>query len=123
MKNARQSLGRWGEALAAQVLRARGYALVAHNWRCQAGEIDLIAQDEGVWVFIEVRTRRGTTHGIPEETITSTKRERLMATAMAYLAEHDLNDVDWRIDVVAIEVSRGGIAQRVTIIPNAVQAW
>jgi putative endonuclease len=119
----RRALGRRGEDLAAQVLLARGYDIVERNWRCRAGEVDLIAEHQGVRVFVEVRTRRGRAFGTPEESITPKKRARMIEVAITYLSEHGLDNVDWRIDVVAIEVGRNGQARRVTVIPNAVQMW
>lgn len=118
----RQSLGRRGESLAAQVLQERGYIIVERNWRCQAGEVDLVTKQQDVWIFVEVRTRRSMAFGTPEESITPRKRARLIDVAATYLAEHGLTDVDWRIDVVAIEMGRDGRARRVTVVPNAVEA-
>jgi putative endonuclease len=118
----RQSLGRRGESLAAQVLQERGYIIVERNWRCQAGEVDLVTKQQDVWIFVEVRTRRSMAFGTPEESITPRKRARLIDVAATYLAEHGLTDVDWRIDVVAIEMGRDGCARRVTVVPNAVEA-
>jgi putative endonuclease len=119
----RRALGRRGEDLAAQALLARGYDIIERNWRCRAGEVDLIAEHQGVRVFVEVRTRRGRAFGTPEESITPKKCARLIEVAMTYLSERGLDDVDWRIDVVAIEMGRDGQARRVTVIPNAVQMW
>ena len=117
---ARADLGRRGEALAAEKLAASGYTLVAHNYRCSAGEIDLIARHGETWVFVEVRTRRGGAFGTPEESITPRKRQHLNAAAQHYLQEQNLGDVDWRIDVVAVELSAKGKLLRVDVLENAV---
>jgi putative endonuclease len=117
----RQQLGRRGETLAAEKLTALGYALVARNYRCAAGEIDLVARQGEAWVFVEVRTRRGGQFGTPEDSITPRKRQHLVAAAQTYLQEHQLPDVPWRIDVVAVELSRRGELLRVDVIENAIQ--
>jgi putative endonuclease len=117
----RQQLGRRGETLAAEKLAALGYSLVARNYRCAAGELDLIARAGEVWVFVEVRTRRGGQFGTPEDSITPRKQRHLIAAAQTYLQEHQLADAPWRIDVVAVEFSPRGELLRVDVIENAVQ--
>src|SRR5947209_4231245 len=84
---ARRQLGASGERVAANWLEARGYRILARNWRCPYGELDLIAEQNGEIIFVEVKTRRGATHGAPEEAITPAKRVRLIAAAQTYLAE------------------------------------
>lgn len=121
MTTARQGLGRRGEALAAEKLNALGYEIVARNYRCAAGEIDLVARQGEVWVFVEVRARRGRRFGMPEESITPRKRRHLIAAAHTYLQENQLADVSWRIDLVAVELSARGLLLRVEVIENAVQ--
>ena len=120
MTKARVNLGRLGENLAAEKLQASGYTIVARNYRCEAGEIDLIAQQQGDWVFVEVRTRRGATFGTPEESLTPRKRQHLLAAAQNYLQVNQLVEVPWRIDFVAVELSPRGELLRVEIIENAV---
>jgi putative endonuclease len=120
MVNARHSLGKRGEQYAAQYLTDRGYAIRTRNWRCPVGEIDLVAEKEGKLIFVEVRTRRGDRLGTPEESITPTKRARLIAAAQTYLDEQGQADRDWRIDVVAIEIGSHGEVKRCTLIENAI---
>jgi len=121
MTTPRQGLGRRGEALAEEKLTALGYTIVAHNYRRAAGEIDLVARQGEGWVFVEVRTRRGGKFGTPEESITPRKRQHLIAAAQTYLQEHQLADVPWRIDLVAVELSTRGDLLRVDVIENAVR--
>lgn len=121
MTRARAGLGRRGETLAAEKLAALGYQIVARNYRCAPGEIDLIALRGEVWVFVEVRTRRGKAFGTPEESITPRKRQHLIAAAQSYLQENNLDDADWRIDVVAVELTPQGRLVRVEVIENAVR--
>jgi len=121
MTNARHSLGKRGERYAAQYLTERGYAIRTRNWRCPVGEIDLVTEKEGKLILVEVRTRRGDRLGTPEESITPTKRARLIAAAQTYLDEQGQTDRDWRIDVVAIEIGSQGEVRRCTLIENAIE--
>lgn len=115
-------VGRWGEELAAQALIAHGYTVIERNWRCPAGEIDLIAQESGAWVFVEVKLRRGHSFGTPEEGVTARKSERLLNAGLAYIEQHQLDGVDWRIDVLAIDIGPSGKAQRLALYRDAVRA-
>jgi putative endonuclease len=115
----RQGLGRWGEGLAAQHLAAKGYEVVDRNWRCERGELDLVARDGDCLVVVEVRTRRGRLLGTPEESITQAKQARLIALADAYVEECDWPGY-WRIDVVAVEMDRRGRLLRVDHYENAI---
>ena len=121
MAMTRIELGRRGERLAEEKLAAAGYVPVARNYRCAAGEIDLIARHGETLVFVEVRTRRGGAFGLPEASLTPAKRRHLIAAAQTYLQENNLPEAAWRIDVVAIEFSPRGALMRVDIVENAVQ--
>jgi putative endonuclease len=109
-----------GEALAAEKLAGLGYVVVARNYRCAAGELDLVARLAATWVFVEVRTRRSRALGTPEESLTPRKRRHLIAAAQTYLQAHGLVDVPWRIDLVAVELSPRGDLLRVDVVENAV---
>ena len=121
MPDKRHVLGRRGEDYAAHYLAASGYRVLARNWRCKSGEIDLIAEEAEALIFVEVRTRRGDRWGTPEESITPAKRTKLVAAAQTYLDEHGQADRDWRIDVLAIEIGSRGEVQRCTLIENAIE--
>ncbi|MEW5988423.1 MAG: YraN family protein [Chloroflexota bacterium] len=123
MTDDRKGLGKWGEGLAARYLEDKGYQVVARNWRNRQGEIDLVAQAGQVWVFVEVKTRRGRATGTPEEGVTWRKGHQLLELAQAYLLAHELEDVEWRIDVVAVELDGHGRLLRCEHIPNAVTDW
>ncbi|HEV3496670.1 MAG TPA: YraN family protein, partial [Actinomycetes bacterium] len=82
----RGELGRRGEALACARLTAAGLRVVARNWRCQTGEIDVVAEAPGLLVFCEVKTRRGDGYGSPAAAVTAAKQARLRGLAAAYLA-------------------------------------
>ncbi len=121
MTRTRLNLGRLGEHLAEQKLTASGYAILARNYRCRAGEIDLVARQGETVVFVEVRTRRGTAFGLPEASLTPRKRQHLIAAAQTYLQANELAEAPWRIDVVAVELSPQGDLLRVDVIENAIQ--
>jgi putative endonuclease len=123
MSDDRQKLGRWGEQLAAQYLESHGYKVLDRNWRCRRGEIDLVAKEGDVLVFVEVKTRRGRDYGTPEEALTRYKVKRLLELGQRYMLERDLEDVEWRVDLVAVELDRQGKLLRFEHVPNAVWAW
>jgi putative endonuclease len=123
IKKGRRRLGQWGELVASHQLEAEGYVVLARNWRCARGEIDLVAQAGQVLVFVEVKTRRGRALGTPEEGVTWTKRRKLLEVAQHYLLQHDLTDIDWRIDMIAVELDQKGKLLRCEHIENAVTAW
>jgi len=102
----RRKLGQWGEEQATRYLEAQDCQVVTTNWRCTAGEVDLVVQDGDWLAFVEVRTRRGRAYGTPEESITAPKLARMAAVAESYVYEHEWEG-NWRLDVVAIEIHRG----------------
>ena len=106
----RVRLGRRGEAIARQHLERQGYTILQTNYRRPEGEIDLVARDGEETVFVEVRTRLGSAFGTPEESVTPTKKERLLAMAQRYMAEHGGDT--WWVDVVAIQLDRTGRLSR-----------
>jgi len=115
-----KELGRLGEDLAARYLQGQGYEILQRNYRCQAGEIDIVARDGSWLVFVEVRTRTGHYFGTPEESITSAKKSHLLLAGQTYVDERGW-DGYWRIDVVAIELSPQGSLRRIHLIRNAVE--
>jgi putative endonuclease len=120
MTDPRRGLGRRGEELAVAELIRRGYSVRQRNWRCPDGEMDVVAEHDGWLVFVEVRTRRGCNLGSPEVSITPAKCDRLIRVAQNYLLEFEPNEVDWRIDVIAVELTRSGKLIRVDVYENAV---
>lgn len=105
-----KSKGNRGEAEVARFLRSRGYALLASQWRCRFGEIDLVVRDpEGVLCFVEVKLRGTGARALPREAVDRRKQEKLRLTAAAYLSFHDM-DVPVRFDVGEVyEDDRGGM--------------
>ncbi len=107
--NARE-YGRLAEAVAAEFLAGRGYRLVAANYRCRAGEVDLIAWDGPVLVFVEVKARRQGQAGAPVEAIDERKLRRLRAAAGHYLATHfRRGEPLCRFDAVLAGPGAGGV--------------
>ena len=99
-------LGRWGEELAAQELRARGCEILASGWRCRFGEIDLIARDGDYLCFVEVKLRRTDAFGSAGAFVDRRKQERLRISAGLYLAEYPTR-LQPRFDVAEIYAPQG----------------
>ncbi len=93
--------GKWGENLAVAFLEKEGFEVISRNWRFKRAEIDIIAKEKGILVFIEVKTRSGTYFGRPEEMVDQRKRRLLIDAAMAYMRSVGY---EWeiRFDIVAI---------------------
>jgi putative endonuclease len=103
----RRLLGERGEDLAAAHLVAQGMVLLDRNWRCDAGEIDLVLRDGAVLVVCEVKTRSSTAFGEPLEAVTPVKAARLRRLAVRWVREHDCRPGDIRIDMVGVLAPRG----------------
>lgn len=100
-----KELGRMGESAGARYLDARGYTILHRNWRCEAGEVDIIAQDEHYLIFVEVKTRRTNELGSPAEAVTSERRKRYERIASHYLHAAECDFMPIRFDVLSIEAS------------------
>jgi len=116
----RRDTGIWGEKLAKDFLKKRGYHIWETNYRCPEGEIDIVAKHKDYLVFIEVRTKKSLEFGRPEESITPAKQARMRATAAHYRQTHNDLPQLWRIDVVAIELDQKSKLSRIELIENAV---
>ncbi len=113
----RQRRGRRGEALAAERLVGLGYRLLERNARARGWELDLVAEDGGVIVFVEVRSRATGAHGAAAESVTRDKQARLSRAALAYLAARGWLERPARFDVVAVDGPAG--VERVEVIRDA----
>ena len=122
MSDRRKGLGRLGEDLAAELLLGEGLVILARNWRCEIGEIDIVAREDDIVALVEVKTRRGRGAGTPEQGITEAKRRKLCALAQAYI---DLSGWEGliRIDVVAVEMDRTGKLLPIRYWREAVSCW
>lgn len=117
----RKRLGDAGERYAARLLEGRGHRILARQWRCAAGELDLVTLDGDELVFVEVRTRRGDIAGTPEDSLDARKAARLLALGEHFLAAHPAHERRvWRIDLVAIVLDRAGRVVRATHHVDAV---
>jgi putative endonuclease len=117
MKNARRQLGDQGEDLAAAALRQQGYKILERNYVTAMGEIDLIARQGKTLVIVEVKTRKSSRFGSPQESVSVTKQNRLRRLADYYLKDKRLVGSPVRFDVVAVTLA--GERPQVEIIPNA----
>lgn len=121
-----KDLGRRGEDVARRFLKRQGLKILARNYRCRAGEVDLIALDRSTRrqmgaetvAFVEVKTRSSDRYTDPEFAVDARKRDHLVKVARHYLAHHDAADLNVRFDVLAIVIS-GGEKPQVKYIPNA----
>jgi putative endonuclease len=117
MLNRRQQVGEAGEALAARMLRKRGYRIVATNYRTALGEIDIVARDGDTIVFVEVKARQSTRFGAPKWAVTPRKQRKISMVALSYLKATGQSAAKARFDVVSIR--SGPLRPEVEIIRNA----
>ena len=113
----RQQLGKSGEDLAVDELVAQGYAILARRYRTRGGEIDIVAEEGGTVVFVEVKARASSDFGSAVEAVTPRKQRQMMMMARDYLARARLGDRPCRFDVVAIDDVDS--VPRITVYRNA----
>jgi len=102
------ALGHYGETLAVRHLTQRGMVLLDRNWRCEAGEIDLVLRDGRVLVVCEVKTRSSTERGTPHEAVDEVKLARLQRLGERWRQARGIGPVDIRVDLVAVLRPRKG---------------
>ncbi len=112
-----QRIGQWGESAAADHLTAQGWTVLARNVRTPYGEIDLVAQNGDVTIFIEVKARTSDSFGLPEVAVSARKQQHMIAAAEHYAAEYNIDH--WQIDVIAVE-GRPGMKPVITHFENAI---
>ena len=117
MSQARIALGKTGEDLACRELERLGYAIIARRFRVRSGELDIVARDGPVLVFVEVKARAGRQFGNAAEAVTFIKQRRLTEVAKEYLVRHRVSDCRCRFDVVSIHFGAGEPA--IEVIQNA----
>ena len=109
MEDFRKVLGSRGEDLAVRYLKKRGYKVIERNYRCQWGEIDLVARDKETLIFVEIKSRSSPGFGLPQDAVDRFKQEKLIQVAKAYMAEHRLPEtIPARFDVVAVRLTPSG---------------
>jgi len=117
MSNGR-ALGMSGEEAAVAYLQKKKYRVISHGFRFHRGEIDIIAYDKDILVFVEVKTRRSPDFGLPEEAVTRLKQHQIQKLAEAYLMLNDLGDTPCRFDILSI-FSDGQRGYRIRHITDA----
>lgn len=106
IKGEKRRLGFWGERRAVKFLKKNGYVILARNYRCPFGEVDIIAQKEGVIAFCEVKTRTGVAYGMPNEAVDRQRKTRYVNCARYYFTNKK-TEYTVRFDV--IEILKGEI--------------
>ena len=117
MPHERQQYGQSSESLAVEFLEARGYTIVARNYRTRLGEIDIIARHNGAWVFVEVKARRSSRFGDPKAALTPAKQRKLSMAALVFLKSRGSTQTKARFDVVTVRQVEG--RPHVEVIANA----
>jgi putative endonuclease len=116
----RKTLGALGESFALQHLQRLNYPIQAQNWRCRSGEIDLVVMDGELLVFIEVRTRSGSSSfGTPQESVNSLKQRQVTETAQLYALRNNMLHRQQRFDVISIVTDKEGKLLTLDHLPNA----
>lgn len=113
--------GKAGERLAVRALKRAGYRVLATNWRTRGGEIDVVAEQNGTIVFVEVKTRRSDSFAAPELAVDSKKRRKLARAAWRFLERNSATERECRFDIVSILNEPEAGRPKVEIIPNAFQ--
>lgn len=111
-------LGKSGEEIAARYLKENGYKIIARNYKTRLGEIDIVASDNGRFAFIEVKTRRSDSHGLPAEAVSGFKQRQIAKAAISFLKENKLLDRSARFDVVSV-LYTGEDNPKVDLVKNA----
>ena len=117
MTRYKKDIGDWGEGVAADWLAGRGFQIVARNVRTSYGEIDIVAQQGDVTIFVEVKTLTSSREFFPEKNITRAKQQHMLDAAQAYAAEHEIDH--FQIDAIAVE-GRPGEKPLITHFENVV---
>src|SRR6202166_752256 len=110
-------LGRRGERAAEKHLRRNGFRIVARNFRAAGAEIDLVAMDGDVLVFVEVKTRRGRDAGAPEEAVDERKQKQIRRAAELFATRYREDEIEMRFDIVAVDAS--GERLEIELLRNA----
>ena len=100
----KKEIGQYYETLAVKHLKSCGYKILCQNYRTKFGEIDIIAKDknDNCVVFVEVRYRKNLFFGLPKETVNFYKQNRLIKSAMGYIKQHNLKNLNFRFDIISI---------------------
>jgi len=105
------ALGKQGEAIAVHYLQQRKYTIIEQNFRCKCGELDIIAREGKVTVFVEVKTRKNLSYGPPQLAVTPFKQRQISKAALFYLAQKKIQGTNARFDVIAILLGNNEVPQ------------
>ena len=119
MDSSKTELGRWGEKQAIRHLKRQGYRIIQRNYVSRVGEIDVVARDADVLVFVEVKTRTGDEFGGALEAVGRAKRKKLVQLARTYLAQHRIPECPCRFDVVGVTRIEGEKKPDIELVRNA----
>jgi putative endonuclease len=111
-------VGNRGEELAAAFLVRNGFELIERNFRCKGGEVDIVAKDGKTLVFVEVKSRKTLTYGVPQLAVTPFKQRQISKAALTWLAKNHKHDSPARFDVIAILLN-GDYQHQIEHIRNA----
>jgi putative endonuclease len=112
-----QRMGKWGEDTVAAYLAERGYEIITRNARTPYGEIDIVAKQDDITIFVEVKSRTSNKMGLPEDSVNARKQAHMLACAEHYAAENAIDH--WQIDVIAVE-GQVGLEPKITHFENAI---
>ena len=118
MSRYRQDVGAGGEEAAVRHLQEKGYIIECRNYRCFLGELDIVARDGSLLVFVEVRSRSVSGFGAPAESITKAKQRRLRKLALHYLVTRYKKERTCRFDLITVETSADGNQPRISHLVN-----
>ncbi len=110
--------GRRGEEIACRALKEKGYHILDKNFSCRHGELDIVAEDDDVVCFIEVKARTSHDYGLPEEAVTHWKKQKLLNTAFIYIEKKKIRDRDMRFDIISVDLN----TREATILKDAFEA-
>ncbi len=113
--NSKKTLGQRGEEIACKALEKQGYRILDKNFSCKFGELDIVAEDDEVICFIEVKARSSEDYGLPEEAVTHWKKKKLLIVAHIYIEKKKIKDRDMRFDIVSVNLN----THETRIIKNA----
>jgi putative endonuclease len=116
-----KELGNLGESIACDYLLTQGYHIIQRNFSCKVGELDIIASDNDVLVFIEVKTRTSDRFGLPSEAVSYSKQKKIAKTALSYIAYKKLFDYMSRFDVIEVSIDEAQGTHQINLIKDAFQ--
>ncbi|MBD1371428.1 YraN family protein [Hazenella sp. IB182357] len=118
-KDRRKLVGRIGEEMATQHLQKQDFKIVARNWTCSQGELDIIAYDENELVFVEVRTTSGSRYGLGLESIGFRKQKKVRTVALHYMNSKHIFHTSIRFDMISVKVDKNLAQEEIVHIKGA----